>query len=70
MILDLLLLGLIVIVIGASMIHYEELVEKMRNIQDEIMNVLDSIPSVFSLTILLMSAILIMSVLIAMIPKT
>jgi hypothetical protein len=70
MILDLILFGIIVIIIGASTIDYRNVMERIREIQDDFWNLLDRIPRVFSLTILLMSSILIMSFLVAIVPKT
>ena len=70
MILDLILVVLILIIIGATMIDVRDMIEKIREIQDDIMNLLSKIPSVYTITILLMVAILVMSFLVAIIPKS
>jgi len=70
MILDLILIGIIVIIIGATMIDIRDITEKVREIQDDIMGLLSKIPSVYTITILLMVAILVMSFLVAVIPKS
>lgn len=70
MILDLILIVAILIIISVTMIDYREVMERIREIQDDIMSLLSKIPSVYTLTILLMSGILIMSFLVAIVPKT
>jgi hypothetical protein len=70
MILDLTLVVLIIIIIGATMIDIRDLMENIREIQDDIMGLLSRIPTVYTLTILLMVGILIMSFLVAVIPKS
>lgn len=69
MILDLILLMIILIIIGSTMIDYTTLLERIREIQDNFWELLNRIPSIFSITILLVSSILIMSFLIAIVPK-
>lgn len=67
---NLILIGVIIIIIGATMIDVRDIIDKVREIQDDIMGVLNKIPSVYAITILLMVAILIMSFLVAVIPKS
>lgn len=69
MILDIILLAIIIIIIGASTIDYRGLIDRIQEIQDEIRDILSKIPSVFSITIILMSSILVMSFLVALVPK-
>lgn len=70
MILDLILVVLILIIIGTTMIDVRDMIENIREIQDDIMNLLSKIPSVYTITILLMVAILVMSFLVAIISKS
>lgn len=70
MILDLTLIVLIIVIIGATMIDIRDVMENIREIQDDIMGLLSRIPTVYTLTILLMVAILVMSFLVAVIPKS
>lgn len=70
MILDLTLVVLIIIIIGATMIDIRDVMENIREIQDDITGLLSRIPTVYTLTILLMVGILIMSFLVAVIPKS
>ena len=70
MILNLILVVLILIIIGATMIDIRDVIERIREIQDDILNLLRKIPTVYTLTILLMVAILGMSFLVAVIPKS
>jgi hypothetical protein len=70
MILDIVLIGVIIIIIMATMMDYRDLWERLQGIQDDIAGLLNRIPSSFSITILLMTGILVISFLVAILPKT
>lgn len=70
MILDLILIVLILIIIGGTMIDVRDIIEKIREIQDDIIRLVSKIPSIYIITILLIISILVMSFLVAVIPKS
>lgn len=70
MILDLILIVLILIIIGGTMIDVRDIIEKIREIQDDIIRLVSKIPSMYIITILLIISILVMSFLVAVIPKS
>jgi hypothetical protein len=70
MILDIVLVVVILIIIMATMIDYQDLLEKIQEIQDDIVALFSKIPPTLSITVLLMTGILVISFLVAIVPKT